>query len=85
MIFGKESKSEEFSFLSFFFFFFGGGGGRGRERVGEEGNPTGKKTQKNKKTIGIRLFFELMLYTKFQVPGSSGSLVLTQTKGVTDR
>ena len=39
-----------------------------------EKNPT--------KTIGIRLFFVLMLYIKFQVPGSSGSLVLTQTKGV---
>ena len=38
-----------------------------------------------KKTIGIRLIFVVMLYIKFQVPGSSGSLVLTQTKGVTDR
>ena len=38
----------------------------------------------NKKTIGICLFFVLMLYIKFQIPGSSGSLVLTQTKGVTD-
>ena len=36
--------------------------------------PTGKKT------IGIRLFFALMLYIKFQVPGSSGPLVLTQNK-----
>ena len=52
-----------------------GGGGRG-------GFQTEKK---HKKTIGIRLFFVLMLYIKFQVPGSSGSLVLTQTKGVTDR
>ena len=26
-----------------------------------------------------------MLYIKFQVPGSSGSLVLQPTKGVTDR
>ena len=30
-------------------------------------------------------FFVLRLYIKFQVPGSSGSLVLTQTKGVMDR
>ena len=37
------------------------------------------------KKIGICLFFVLMLYIKFQVPGSSGSLVLTQTKGVMDR
>ena len=29
--------------------------------------------------------FELMLYIKFQVPSSSGSLVLQPTKGVTDR
>ena len=55
--------------------------GGGRER---RGIPTGKTKQK-KKTIGIRLFFVLMLYIKFQVPGSSGSLVFTQTKGVTDR
>ena len=38
-----------------------------------------------KKTIGVRLFFVLMLFIKFQVPGSSGSLVLTQAKGVMDR
>ena len=25
-----------------------------------------------------------MLYIKFQVPGSSGALVLTQTKGITE-
>ena len=74
--------------LKFFFFVFGGGGGGGEggevERGGGErrGIPTEKKTQK---IIGIRLFFVLMLYIKFQVPGSSGSLVLTQTKGVTDR
>ena len=30
-------------------------------------------------------FFVLMLYIKFQVPSSSGSLVLQPTKGVTDR
>ena len=62
----------------FFFFFFGGGeGGEGRRAI-----PTGKKT------IGIRLFFVLMLYIKFQVPGSSGSLVLNkrsngQVRGIT--
>ena len=33
----------------------------------------------------IRLFFVLMLYIKFQVPNSSGSLVLQPTKGVMDR
>ena len=31
------------------------------------------------------LIFVLMPYLKFQVPSSSGSLVLTQTKGVTER
>ena len=36
------------------------------------------------KKICIRSFV-LMLYIKFQVPSSSGSLVLTLTKGVTDR
>ena len=37
------------------------------------------------KIIHIRLFFVLMLYIKFQVPSSCGSLVLQPTKGVTDR
>ena len=37
------------------------------------------------KKIRVRLFFVLMLYLKFQVPSSSGSLVLQPTKGVTDR
>ena len=59
-------------------------GGGERERVeggggGRRGIPT------KKKTIAIRLFFVLMLYIKFQVPDSSGSLVFTQTKGVTGR
>ena len=40
---------------------------------------------KKKKKIRIRLFFVLMLYVKFQVPSSSGSIVLQPTKGVTDR
>ena len=57
------------NFFSFFFSFGGGGGGMGI--------PTGKKT------IGNHLFFVLMLYIKFQVPSSSGSL--TQKQGVTDR
>ena len=65
----KESKSEEK--LIFFFFLVGGGGGGGGFRP---------KTEK-----GIRLFFVLMLYIKCQVPGSSGSLVLIQTKGVMHR
>ena len=78
MNFDKESKSEE---KKIFFGVCGGGGGGGwTEREGEF-QPK-KKTQK---TIGTRLFFVLMLYIKFQVPGSSGSLVLTQTKGVMDR
>ena len=64
----KESKSY------FFFFFFLGGGGRGGEGGGFQPE---KKTQK---TIGIRLFFVLMLYIKFHVPGSSGSLVLHKQK-----
>ena len=51
----------------------GGGGGGGREKRGFQ--------RKKKKPI----FFVLMLYIKFQVPDSRGSLVLTQTKGVTDR
>ena len=51
---------------------FWGGGGVGGEEEGDS-------------NIGIRLFIVLMLYIKFQVPCSSGSLVLTQTKGVTDR
>ena len=33
----------------------------------------------------VRLFFVLMLYIKFQVPSSSGSLVLQPPIGVTDR
>ena len=37
------------------------------------------------KKIRVRLFFVLMLYKKFQVPSSSGSLVLQPTKGITDR
>ena len=37
------------------------------------------------KKIRVRLFFVLMLYIKFQVPSSSGSLVLQPTKGITDR
>ena len=35
--------------------------------------------------ICIRLFFVVMLYIKFQVPNSSGSLVSTETKGISDR
>ena len=53
----------------------GGGGGGGQERGGI---PTKKKYNR------YSLIFVLMLYIKFQVPGSSGSLVLTQRNGVTD-
>ena len=56
------------------FFSLGWGGG------GAGGIPTAKR-----KKIGISLFFVLMLYIKFQVPASSGSLFLIQTKGVTER
>ena len=48
---------------------------------GGEGYQPKKRKHKNN---DIRLFFVLMLYIKFQVPGSSGSLVLTQTKGVAE-
>ena len=54
------------------------------EKMGWGGRRTGIPTEKSK-IISIRLFFVLMLYIKFQVPGSSGSLVLTQTEGVADR
>ena len=40
--------------------------------------------QTEKRTRCIHLLFVLMLYIKFQVPSSSGSLVLTQTKQVMD-
>ena len=44
---------------------------------GGGGVPTKKKC--------IRLLYVFILYIKFQVSSSSGSPVLTQTKGVTDR
>ena len=72
--FDKESKS-------FFFFFLGGGGGGGEGR----GGGFQPKKRKYKKTLGIRYFFVLMLYIIFKVPGSSGSLILTKIKEVTDR
>ena len=71
MNFDKESKFEDF--------FWGGG----EERGGEEGDSNQKK--ENTKNNRYSLFFLFMLYIKFQVPGSTGSLVLTQTKGLTDR
>ena len=61
----------------------GGGGGRGGEREGEEGDSYRKKG-KHKNNRYSLIFCAHALY-KFPVPGSSGSLVLTQTKGVTDR
>ena len=72
MNFDKESKSEDF-------FFWGGG-----EREGGGGR-RGIPTRKTLNTLGVCLFVVLMLYIKFQVPGSSCSLDLTQTKGVTNR
>ena len=68
MNFDKDSRSEEKKKR--------GGGGKRTERGGEEGDSNRKK-ENVKKKIGIRLFFVLMLCIKFQVPGSSGSLVLT--------
>ena len=61
------------------FFLVGGGGGGGTMGSG------GKVGFRPKKKICIHLLFVLMLYIKFPVPSSSGSLVLTQTKGVMDR
>ena len=58
--------------MKIFFIRGGGGGGGGR---GVEGRDWGIFNRKNN-SIGSRLFFfVLMLYIKFQVPGSSGSLV----------
>ena len=73
MNFDKESKSEEKKICSKG---VGGGGGRGRRgEVGMEGRWVSERKKKC-----IHLLFVLMLYIKFQVPSSSGSLVLTQTK-----
>ena len=79
MNFDKESKSEEkhFYFILFFFFFFGGGGGGGVQIK--------KKKKENNMYLCIHLLFVFTLSIKSQVPSSSGSLVLTQTKGVMDR
>ena len=74
MNFDKESKSEDF-------FQGGGGGGVWGEREGGVSNRRKENTKKNR----YSLIFVFMLYIKFQAPGSSGSLVLTQTKEVTDR
>ena len=43
------------------------------------------RKKKKRKRYVFTYFIVLMLYIKFQVPSSSGSLVLTQTKGVMDR
>ena len=51
-------------------FFFWGGGGGGAAMVGSN---------------MYSLIFVLMLYIKFQVPSSSGSLVLTETKEIMNR
>ena len=49
---------------------------------GEEGDSDPKKI--NNRYLFIFLC-SCSIYIKFQVPGASGSLVLIQTKGVTDR
>ena len=54
--------------------FFGGGGGQGGS---EEGGGWGFQY--------IFAYFVLMLCIKFQVPSSSGSLDLTETKGIMHR
>ena len=41
--------------------------------------------EKKKKKNMCSLFFVLMLYIKFQISSSSGSLVLQPTKGIMDR
>ena len=71
MNFGKESKSVEKKINKKL---RGGGGG-----------VRGGGFQPKKNNMDFAYVFMLMLYIKFQVPGSSGSLVLTQTKGVTER
>ena len=43
------------------------------------------KGRLKKKKYVFAYFFVLMLYIKFQVPSSSGSLISQPTKGVTDR
>ena len=65
----EESNSEE----NFVCVCVWGGGGL------EVGGGVGGEGFRPKK-IGVRLLFVLMLYIKFQVPGSSGSLVLTQKR-----
>ena len=50
----------------------------------KKGHNFGIQGPTEKKNICFRLFFVLMLYIKFQVPSSSGSLVLQPTKGLTD-
>ena len=52
--------------------------GREREREGGGGFQPKKKNNK------YSLFFVLLLCMKFQVPGSSSSVPLTKTKGVTE-
>ena len=59
--------------------------GVGGGRLMGGGGEGGFRPKRENKTICIHLLFMLMLYVKFQVPSSSGSLVLTQTKGVMDR
>ena len=69
----KESNLKNLFFLFLFFFFVVvvGGGGWGW------GNGVFQYV--------IAYFCVLMFYIKFQVPSSSGSLNLTETKGITDR
>ena len=53
--------------------------------LGEEGGAGLGFQPKKIKYNSYWLIFVLMLCIKFQVPGSSGSLVSTKTEGVTDR
>ena len=51
-------------------FFLGGGGG----------GKVGFRPEKNNNKHNTIRFFVLMLFIKFQAPGSNGALVVTQTK-----
>ena len=79
MNFDKESKSVEFvCFFLYLLLFFRGGGGAGEEEWRE-----GTRFQTGKNMYSLT-FCAHALY-KIQVPRSSGSLVLAQTKRVMDR
>ena len=67
------------------FLFAGGGGGGGERREGKRREVSDRKNITKKNKNNMYSLFVLMLYIKFQIPYSNGSLVLTQTIGVMDR